>query len=223
MRRATQENRAASSAERLSNAMAGFQIEHGVSPRSLSDLAPYLNGDSRYGDGEDNGYLFVLDGERLTAAPAAPGKTGIRHFCVKLGSVYDCTRPEAVRLAQISQQRMRLNLLRSAAQAAAELLRSDDSMSAGSLVRTYLQTESIKRYAFDLIDSDDDGKVTFRELLEVAEPDTVLGRFFEHVRIHLELGAGDEDIDTLPGVGLTAIAGDATVFFKAPTSPEADR
>jgi competence protein ComGC len=221
MRRAVQEDRAGASADRLAHALAALQIEHGTSPASLKDLTPYLQGDGRYADGEDNGYLFVLDAGSLTAVPAAPGKTGVRHFCIKLGSVYDCTRSEDLLLAQASEWRMRLGLMQSAGLAAMEIFASDESGRARALAPAYLQSDKARRAAFDLIDRDDDGLVTFRELLEVAAPNTVLARFFSQVRIQLELGAGDEDIDTLPGVGPSVLTGNALALFSFSTDASA--
>jgi hypothetical protein len=214
MRQAIQEDRASRSLDRLARAAATFTSLQGVAPRSLRELTPLLDGDDRYSNGADSGYLFVLEGERVTAIPAAPGKTGVRRFCTMSGQVYDCTRSEDVRLARASARRLRLNLLLSAGASAANLLQSNFLSVTGTWLRPSPSPSAATESAFDQLDANRNGILTFREILRVTETDTPVGRFFDSVRMQLDLGAGDEDIDRLPGMSKAAVVGQASSVWS---------
>lgn len=218
MRQAVNDDRARLSATALSAAVAAYRQQFGVLPGTLADLTPLLGGDDRYEDGEDSGYRFRLDANgSVLAEPAAAGKTAVRSYCKPVdGPLKDCTTLEDLEAAALLQALTRENLLVRAAEASAELLRSDVKGLAPDLVRPFLAARSLQE-GFALLDGNGNGQVTLRELTTPLFQDPVLHRYAKDSSEELALGAGDEEIDTLPGVGPNGFPGDPGLVFTLDT------
>jgi prepilin-type N-terminal cleavage/methylation domain-containing protein len=217
IREVINDDRAGKTVGRLSAAVAAYRTQVGSPPGSLSDLTAFL-GDDRHADGEDGGYLFQLDGEgTIFAEPAALGKTGVRSFCKKLDApLEDCTLPEALGQARKIRQAVRENLLSMTAEASAELLLQDPSGLAPRLIRPFLAARSTLD-GMGLLDRDGNGLVSLRELTQPVIQHPILDRYYAGARSELALGAGDENIDSIPASRIDAFQGDPGAVFTFDT------
>lgn len=218
LRKSIQDDRAQRSVETLAAAVETHLYFYGELPTSLPQLTPYLNGDDRYENGQDSGYLFRLAGDgTILAEPAVPGKTGVRHYCKRLWEpLRDCTTPAAIERAREAERRVRENLLALAAEFSVGILQQDAGGQAAGIVRGYIQQQPISA-GFAQLDGDHDGAVTFVELLGSAPTGSLLAPYNAAVAAELELGAGDEDITSLPGMGPSFFVGNPGRVFTFDT------
>lgn len=218
MRQAVNEDRAGDDAVTLSAAVADFQnYEHRL-PTSFSELTPYLSGDSRFEDGEEDGYSFSMDSTgAVEAEPASPGKTGTRSFLKPLGeALVDTTTPAAIERAREAERIMFEDIRALTAEASADVLRLDTSGEAPGLARSFCTTQPVS-FAFGAMDADHDGRISWFELLG-PDPDIPRVTLF-HARVahELELGAGDENLDAFPGLTMSAFQGDPGFVYTFDT------
>lgn len=209
MRQAVNEDRAGGDAVALSAAIADFQYYQYRLPNSLAELTPYLGGDSRFEDGEEDGYSFSMDSTgSVEAQPASPGKTGTRSFLKPLGeALADATTPAAIERARAAERIMFENIWALTAEASADVLRLDTSGEAPGLARSFCTTQPVSS-AFEAMDADNNGLIGWVELLG-PDPDIPRVTLFRaRVALELELGVGDENLDAFPGLTMSAVQGD---------------
>jgi type II secretory pathway pseudopilin PulG len=156
----------------------------------------------------------------IFARPVVPGKTG----CVLIYVDPDCSPSGIVDPnCKAIQLEMFQRLNQEAIEASSTLLASDADV-ASSVIAT-LREDGTKKFVFNLVDVDGDGKATVLELrrfsrlqrlstAENQEPDplTVLQDYVQFAFDEMQFGAGGENLEEL-GVTLEEIPGDMTAVF----------
>jgi len=209
MRRAVNENRAATDTSALSGAIVSFRSNQLRLPTSLAELAPYLGANVGLADAKEDGYGFSMDATgAVTAAPAVPGKTGTRWFRKAIGkSVLDITSPASLQRAKDAEKVLMDDVRALVAEASSDVLRLDTTGQAPFLARDYCVTQPVSA-VFASIDGNHNGRVSWQELLA---PDLLIARitlFRSKVYAKLQLGAGDEHVEAFPGLQLSSFQGD---------------
>jgi prepilin-type N-terminal cleavage/methylation domain-containing protein len=153
---------------------------------------------------QNNGYFFEItldtSGQafKATATPAVVGKTGSAKCTIdQTGALVSAPLPEA----DAVHQQMFGNINSQAIQLLGQLILQMPS-SVPDFARTLENPQTVP-LAFNQLDANGDGRVTFNEILNYKGPgaDTLSG-FLALVGREMQLGAGGEDVNGLPGVTL---------------------
>ncbi|MCW3096244.1 MAG: Tfp pilus assembly protein PilE-like protein [Chthonomonadaceae bacterium] len=166
--------------------------------------------DPTLGTGNKDGYHFAVTlpdagGFIVTAVPAAPGVTGscdVRADQTGVVTVSASEGADAARAAMFTaiDSEAATAIGRQWSQAPTKLLPA---------VQHFFQEGEVQepdalRGVFKRLDANGDAKVTFSEILAYNKnPDSPLGAFLASVGRILQLGLANEDVASLPGVGLT--------------------
>jgi prepilin-type N-terminal cleavage/methylation domain-containing protein len=176
----------------------------------LSALAKLGLIDPTLGSSNKDGYHFAVTispagGFRVTAVPAAPGITGSSDVVAdQTGAVI--SRPS--RGADEARSAMFTAIDSEAAAAIGRQLSQASAKLLPAVQRFFqegeVQEPEVLRGVFKRLDVNGDGKVTFSEILAYDKnTDAPLGAFLASVGRHLQLGLANEDVASLPGVGLS--------------------
>lgn len=156
--------------------------------------------------GRSDGYVTQLDlgGSdqefTATAIPAALGKTGSAK-CV-IDQTADNATCGPIPEAEAARQQMFANIRAQALQTMFQLLLQRTPSEVPEIARGVESADSFPR-AFRQLDADGDGQVTIQEILNYQGLGSdVMGDFLQFLGRELELGAGGENVDALPGVTL---------------------
>jgi prepilin-type N-terminal cleavage/methylation domain-containing protein len=166
--------------------------------------------DSTLGTGIKDGYHFAVTlppagGFIVTAVPAAPGITGscdVRADQTGLVTITASEGADAARAAVFTA------IDSEAATALGQQLSLAPAKLLPAVQRFFQQGEvqepDVIGGVFNRLDANGDGKVTFSEILAYNKnTDSPLGAFLASVGRLLQLGLANEDVASLPGVGLT--------------------
>lgn len=219
VREAAARSGAQSGLTRIASAMNTYRNEHGHFPTTLANL-PIR--DNPWADGEDGGYLFVLEiiqgGQdfQVKASPAAPGLTANRWYRVKRnGVVEDCSTPQQIAAGDAARAAANAAMTLDASSAIAEVM----GMGIGRAnVPAYIRTPSTLDQLLGEWDRDHDQAIALWELPQrpaVAPglehlPDRVIQTMVTHYRF----GAGQEDLEAAPPVPFGELDGDPTYLFS---------
>jgi prepilin-type N-terminal cleavage/methylation domain-containing protein len=200
-----------------------FEQQH-VYTESLDKLglgADFPCADPECGARQNNGFLYHLSagpsGQTFTAEamPAAVGKTGSAKLITnQTGGIFSAPLQEAE-----SVHRQMFDDIN--AQAVKTLLglilqRPTDLQQ----ISEELESRRTTRRAFDQLDVNGDGKVTFTEILNYGGTgnDTIRS-FLDFVSTEMQLGAGGENVGELPGVSFSQLSERATQIALPNPSP----
>jgi prepilin-type N-terminal cleavage/methylation domain-containing protein len=161
-----------------------------------------------------NGYLFSVTlpigsvGFTARATPAAPGLTGDDVLTINQdNSTTDTPSPRAAVRRQAAFDAIGLRAAQTLTSLVASAVRgdSDDAPSARlDRIEDVLADPKTPARVLKRLDANGDGSVTFAEILAYdKDPSTPLGGFLAFTAKELQLGAGHEDVDALPGVRLS--------------------
>jgi prepilin-type N-terminal cleavage/methylation domain-containing protein len=212
VREAANRDKAENSLRQIATAEANFFKAHGAYTTSFRDLGlsqsfPPAPCDTDCRFSQNNGYLFeiTLDSSghafKATGTPAAVGKTGSAK----------CTIDQTAELAiapiaeaDAVHQQMFANINSQALQLLGQLVLQMPS-EIQDFARTLENPQTVPQ-TFSQLDADGDGRVTFSEILNYKGPgaDSLAG-FLGSVGREMQLGAGGEDVDGLPGVTLSML------------------
>lgn len=186
------------------------EIKFGQVTPDLSDLAKVNLIDPILGTGYKDGYHFTVTpwdngGFVVIGVPVVPGVTG------------------AVDIQEDVTGKVVLTPSRGAAEARAAMFDAIDAQAAAAIgnllsqtrvnelpaVQSFFQTGAVQdptvlRSVFKLLDRNGDGKVSFNEVLAYGKnSDSPQGGFVATVAKLMQLGTANEDVSSLPGVGLS--------------------
>lgn len=194
----------------IQGAEKSFFRTHGAYSGSLNDLglgAEFACGDPVCGSRQNNGYLYEItlgnSGQTFTATgrPAVVGKTGSTK-CVtdQTGGIFTAPLPEADSV----HEQMFANIRDRAVPTLFRLMlqRPGDV----SEIARRLESPNTLPRAFDNLDVNGDGRVTFTEIQTYnGVGSDVLSPFIAIIDEEMQLGAGGEDVNNLPGVTLETL------------------
>ena len=213
-REAANETHATLTLRQIVSAQKSFFNSHGVYGGTLIDLG--LAGDFQCDNpscssGHNGGYSFTLtisgNGQSFTATgdPASVGKTGSTRFVTnQAGGIFSAPRPEADGV----HKQMFDDINAAAVQTLLRLIlqRPQDFPE----ITRRLETRDTTEQAFNQLDINGDGRVSFTDILNYNGPGAdVINPFIAIIDQKMELGAGGEDVSRLPGVVL--VGGDTAV------------
>lgn len=216
VREAANRERAARHLRLIHAAEKSFFHSHGVYSSSLDELGlgvEFLCSDPACTSRQNHGYFFEINldssgqGFTATGVPAVVGKTGSAKCLVE-------TNPGSVQCAPIEgagdvTENMFANIRDRAIPALFQLIteRPGDV----SEIARRLESPATTPRAFGNLDVDGDGSVTFTEMQNYNGVGAdVVGPFMVIISDEMQLGAGGEDVSSLPGVTfemLEAISG----------------
>ena len=208
-------------------AAANRAFAEGVLKKIAQNEGAYLQKNQHYTDSlaalgvasPQNGYLFTIllpapgtasGGFTACATPAAPGLTGDTVLCITQDPAKGFTETPIRGSAEHRQAAFTAIGLR-AAQTLTSLVASavqDDSDDAPSArldrIEDTLADPKTPARVLKRLDANGDGSVTVAEILAYdKDTSTPLGGFLAFTKKELQLGAGHEDINALPGVRLS--------------------
>jgi len=135
-----------------------------------------------------------------TATPAVLGKTGSAKCVIDQTTDHPTCAP--IPEAEAVRQQMFANIRAQAIQTMFQLLLERTPSEVPEIARG-LESPDTFRTVFRQLDADGDGKVTFQEILNYQGLGSdVMGDFVQSLGQELELGAGGENVDALPGITL---------------------
>lgn len=179
---------------------------------NLSVLADLGLIDQTLGTGMKDGFIFtvtLLDtgGFIATAVPAAPGVTG---SCDLRGDQTGVITNKPSQGADAARAAMFAGIRADAAFAIGQLLlqASSDQLPAvqSAFQQGNAQDQKVIDGVFKQLDTQGDGSVSIGEILSYdRNPDTPLGGFLASLRNRMQLGLANEDVSSLPGVGVNDI------------------
>jgi prepilin-type N-terminal cleavage/methylation domain-containing protein len=206
-REAANENHATIKLRQIVSAQKSFLNSHGNYAGTLADLglaSEFQCDDPACSSAVNGGYSFKIllgaGGQSFTATgdPASVGKTGSTRFVTnQIGGIFSAPLPEAESIrnqmfAEINAQALQ-TLFRLILQ------RPQDFPE----ITPALESSRTTEHAFNQLDVNGDGVVTFTEILNYdGIGSDEIGNFCTFLRSKMELGAGDEDVERLPGIVL---------------------
>jgi type II secretory pathway pseudopilin PulG len=204
------ESAAASSASgtlyRVCQAAETYQSSHGVYPLTLLQLGSLINDPVLLLTGTENGYRFTITEATASAwmaqaEPVVPGVTGSDGFVVD----QNCNETASpVPGADVQRQLMFSQILAFGAEKIAGLLVSNPAEV--SQVRNSIESPSAAPTVFQTF-SAQTGQVSLSSMLKSDQYPEPLRSFLAFLPQAMHLGAGNENVNALPGVSLAAIAG----------------
>jgi prepilin-type N-terminal cleavage/methylation domain-containing protein len=172
----------------------------------LHSLAVYGLSNASLTSGVTGGYRYSIlsataDAFVVKAEPVAPGKTGSDTCLVDQGhSAAVCTATPGADTAE-HEMWLRIGVL-----AQQQLLRTVTLQSAGQ-VQQHLNDEKTLPDTFNILDADQNGKVTVDEVFNAtAAKNPSLAGFLAAVRKEMAIGEGGEDIAEVPGAALQSLS-----------------
>jgi prepilin-type N-terminal cleavage/methylation domain-containing protein len=211
VREAANERQCTVKLRRIATAQKAFFQTHGSYSGSFVELglsAEFPCSDPACSSRQNQGYLYelVLDPSggiwRATGTPAAVGKTGSATFTIDQNEVL-ASAP--IQEAQTVHRQMFDNINARALQTMFQLIH-DQQSNLPQIIRD-LEAPDTPPAAFRQLDVNGDGVVTFTEILNYGGVGSdALGGFLTFVGQRMELGAGGEDVNGLPGVTLDMLA-----------------
>ena len=193
----------------IGKAEASFFASHHAFTGSLKDLLQ-LGVPADVAAGQSAGYNFEIVSASATAfkaqgTPAVPGKTGVQTCVITQAMQVNCS-PTAN--AQAIQRAMFTRIAAfGAMQVAGLILNFSDGVSPEQ-IRAYLARSSTVQEVFSALDLNHDGKVSPAEIFQlsnadaVSNPGNLFGSFFTMLRTEMAIGAGGENLNSLPAVQL---------------------
>ena len=184
-----------------------FFMSHGAYSGSLEELglgSEFSCGDPACSSRQKNGYFFEISladsGQTFTATgrPAVVGKTGSTK-CVTdpTGGIFTAPLPEA----DLVHEQMFANIRDQAIPTLFHLILQRPA-DLSEIVRRLESPNTLPR-AFGNLDVNGDGRVTFTEIQSYSGVGAdVLSPFIAIINQEMQLGAGGEDVNGLPGVTL---------------------
>lgn len=176
----------------------------------LASLADRGLIDPTLGTGSKDGYHFAVTltaagGFMVTAVPAAPGITGAFDLKADQTGAVTSTPSQGADQARAA---MFATIDADAAAAIGRLLSLAPTDQLPAVQRAFehgdVQRPFVIGEVFNRLDANGDGKVTFSEILSFdTNQDSPLGAFLALLGRRLQLGLANEDVKTLPGVGLS--------------------
>src|SRR5438876_4558779 len=158
---------------------------------------------------QNNGYFFEIFLNAgggvwsATGTPAVPGKTGsTRVLTDNTGGIFEAPLPEA----ESVHSQMFGNIITAAVQTLLRLIlqRPQDLPE----ITQRLESPATTERAFNQLDLNDDGRVSFTDLNNYSGIGAdVINPFIAIIDQEMALGAGGEDVSSLPGVTLDALIG----------------
>ena len=185
------------------------EIKTGKFTPDLSELAKFQLIDPTLGSGSKDGYRFaatrsVTGGFLVTAVPAAPGITGAYDLVAdQTGAV--SSKPS--KGAAEARSAMFAAINREAVAAIEKLLsQAPEKMlpAAKRFIREgRMQDREALSSVFKRLDTNGDSKVSLSEVVSYDQnTDSPLGAFLVSLNRTMQLGVANEDVQSLPGVGL---------------------
>jgi prepilin-type N-terminal cleavage/methylation domain-containing protein len=216
--------------KQLALAMNAYRAQHESYPSTLPPLAPFLGDDAaRTLDGTGLGFHFTLqlieDADhavvdfKIIASPVEPGKTASVWLCVmKDEVVVDCTTTQQALLAAAGQQQAEMANLAAAAGAVSALL--DLEPDAARMIRSFLGGPDTLPVVLERLGAVE-GAIAIEDLFGPhridPELDPILERFLAQVAVNIALGAGEEEVTSLPAVQREDLIGDPNQLFSFAT------
>ncbi|MGH9779742.1 MAG: type II secretion system protein [Candidatus Acidiferrales bacterium] len=189
-----------------------FLASTGHFPPSLNDLRGSCLVLEQMPDDEKDGYHFSISadgGWKLVLEPVCPGLTGSMTAMVDAAGGMEMSDTPG---SDLMRQQAFDNIYKKAAEVLAEVLVDLFPTGLGTLsqVRPFVEGHAFGSSAFlDVffdLDADGDAKVSFHDISQFRVPDDDLNRpfleFTNFALAELKLGAGNEDVASLPGAGL---------------------
>lgn len=177
--------------------------QYGLDPRIASGMA----------DGSTYAIIAVLDNAfKAQSTPAVVGKTGIeactidQTLSVSCSAITDGTRLERVMFGRIAAL---------GASYVANLILSFEGGVTPEQIRAQLMQRSTTRDVFTMLDVNGDGSVSIGEIVGMCDgsvrnalpvcSDTGLGRLLSAIAAEMQLGAGGENLTSLPAIPFSSI------------------
>src|SRR2546425_617110 len=189
-----------------------FFRSHGAYSGSFDELglgAEFQCGDPGCASRQNNGYLYTLTLDpsggvwRAVGMPAVVGKTGSTKLVTdQTGGIFTAPLPEA----ESVHEQMFANIRDQAIPTLFRLIlqRPEDV----SEIAHRLESRNTLPRAFGNLDVNGDGRVTFTEIQSYNGVGAdVLAPFIAIISQEMQLGAGGEDVNNLPGVTLDMLGG----------------
>jgi prepilin-type N-terminal cleavage/methylation domain-containing protein len=207
VREAANENNATIKLRRIVSAQKSFFNSHGMYAGTLSELglaSEFHCDDAACSSAVNGGYSFKIltdtGGQSFTATgdPAFVGKTGSTRFVTnQISGISSAPLPEAESI----RNQMFDDINAHAMQMLFRLIlqKPQDFQD----ITQALESRRTTEHAFTQLDLNGDGVVTFIEILNYGGIGSdEVGNFSVFLRRKMELGAGDEDVERLPGIVL---------------------
>src|SRR5438132_43032 len=207
VREAANERQATLKLRQIASAQKAFFRSHGAYAGSFDQLGlggEFVCSNPDCSSRQNQGYIYqlVLDTSggvwRATGIPAAVGKTGSAKFTIDQTEIIaSAPIPEA----EAAQKQMFDDIN---AQAVPTLFRLVlQRPSDFQTIPPALENRATSIRAFNQLDLNGDGKVTFTEILNYnGIGSDIIGGYLAFLGREMELGAGGEDVNMLPGVSL---------------------
>jgi len=186
------------------------EIKTGKFTPDLAELANLQLIDPTLGTGSKDGYRFAAirsadGGFVVTAVPAAPGITGALDIVADQTGAVTGTPSKGAAEARAA---MFAAIDREAVGAIEKLLAEAPEKTLRAAIRFIREGRAQSREAltssFKRLDANGDSNVTLSEVVSYdKDTDSPLGAFLVSLHRTMQLGAANEDVQSLPGVGLT--------------------
>lgn len=207
VREAANENNATIKLRQIGSAQKSFFNSHGTYAGTLAELglaSEFQCNDPACSSAVNGGYSFKMllgaGGQSFEASgePASVGKTGSTRFVTnQIGGILSAPLPEAESIHNQMFEEINSHALQTLFRLI--LQRPQDFQE----ITQALESRRTKEQAFTQLDIDGDGVVTFTEILNYGGIGSgEIGNFCTFLRRKMELGAGDEDVERLPGIVL---------------------
>ena len=209
VREAANKQQAALKLRQIGSAQKNFFSTHGTYAGTLVELGlagEFPCADPGCGTRENNGYFFQIflgdSGQTFTAVamPAVVGKTGSAKVVTdQTGGIFTAPLPEA----DAAREAMFANIRDHAIPTLFQLILQRPAGTDVSDITHRLQSQGTLPRTFTNLDLNGDGRVTFTEIQNYGGVGSdILHDFLAFVGQEMQLGAGGEDINALPGVTL---------------------
>ena len=185
----------------IAMAETSFRAQNNTFTDSLVLLRDQSHLDATLATGQKDGYnyAFTQAGEaawRACATPTAPGKTGSAILCIDQSGEIAASPMEG---ADAIQQRMFAAIAQRGSDVINEILSRNPKLARPA--KEVLGAPGTAKHVVRLLDANHDGSVTLIEMLNSdRNPENPLGGFLRFVGQEMALGAGNENVVSLPGV-----------------------
>jgi type II secretory pathway pseudopilin PulG len=186
-----------------------YRSTNSAYPSSLLELGSLINDPTLLLTGTEDGYQFTITQATSTAwaaqaAPVMPGVTGSDEFIVdQTCAEQDVSLPGAT----VQRQLMFSAILAAGAEAMGGLLSSNPDVP--SQVKSFVDSSSTTPMVSQMVSAQTSSgsHVSFSSILHADQNSEPLRQFLAFLPQAMHLGAGNEDVTSLPGVQLTDLSG----------------
>jgi type II secretory pathway pseudopilin PulG len=195
-----------------------YRSTNSVYPSSLVELGSLINDPTLLLTGTEDGYNFTITQATSTAwaaqaAPVMPGVTGSDEFTVdQTCAEQDVSLPGAV----VQRQLMFSTILAAGAEAMAAMMSSN--LDVLSQVKTFVDSSSTTPMVSQMLSAQTSAgtRVSFSSILQAGQYPEPLRQFLAFLPQAMHLGAGNENVNSLPSLQLTDLSGPLQTKLLSP-------